>query len=62
MIQTEQLESSKDIERVKALIQTHYEYTGSQKAKMILDNWEIYSGKFLKVCSPAYEKQLEQAV
>jgi glutamate synthase (NADPH/NADH) large chain len=62
MIQAVKLENPKDIDCVRELIKRHYEYTGSLKAKMILDRWEFYSGKFLKVCSPAYQKQLEQAV
>ena len=46
----------KDIDIVKRLLKTHYEYTESSKAKEVLMNWDMYEGKFLKVCSPAYEK------
>lgn len=49
---------NKDYAKVKNLIQAHYEYTKSLKAKAILQDWEIYKQKFLKVSSPIYEKTL----
>ncbi|WP_408625501.1 glutamate synthase large subunit [Crassaminicella thermophila] len=49
----------KDIQKVKNLICNHYEYTKSKKAKDILDNWDLYIDKFLKVVSPIYQMKLE---
>ncbi|MBC2581178.1 glutamate synthase large subunit [Clostridium sp. DJ247] len=47
-----------DILKLKKLISEHQLYTNSSKAKEILDNWDVYVKKFLKVTSPIYEKQL----
>ncbi|SHK48199.1 glutamate synthase large subunit [Paramaledivibacter caminithermalis] len=53
------LTDSRDIMKVKNLISKHYDYTRSLKAKRILEEWECYLKKFLKVTSQAYQKQLE---
>lgn len=34
-----------DIKTVKELIENHYKYTGSEKAKMFLDDFKTYIGK-----------------
>lgn len=52
------LNGSRDIDKLKDLISEHYQFTNSQKAKDILENFEAYLKKFLKVTSPIYEKQL----
>ena len=51
-----------DAEIVKKLLAAHYGYTESSKAKDILEHWDLYEGKFLKVSSPAYEKSLLSSV
>lgn len=55
MIEIEPLESAEETGRVRELISQHYQYTSSRKSKEILDNWESYAGKFLKVFSPLYK-------
>jgi len=55
----ENLRAAKDIELVKELIQRHYEYTKSKKAGTILAQWNRYAGRFIKICSPHYQKYLE---
>ncbi|NES81271.1 MAG: hypothetical protein F6K10_07595, partial [Moorea sp. SIO2B7] len=35
------------------LIAAHFEKTGSNKAQMILNNWESYRGKFWQVVPPS---------
>jgi glutamate synthase (NADPH) large chain len=62
MVEIEPLKSSQEINVVRELIYRHYQYTNSLKAKDILDNWLLYASKFLRVCSPLYQKQLEQIV
>jgi glutamate synthase (NADPH/NADH) large chain len=62
MADVEPLKGSQEISVVKELIYRHYQYTNSLKAKTILDNWILYADKFLRVCSPFYQKQLEQIV
>ena len=49
-----------DEARLKALITNHASYTGSKRAQMILDNWNDYLGKFVKVMPVDYRKALEQ--
>lgn len=62
MVEIELLKASQDANLVKELIHRHYQYTNSLKAKTILDNWTLYVNKFLRICSPLYEKQLERII
>jgi glutamate synthase (NADPH/NADH) large chain len=48
-----------DEERLHQLIQNHLGYTGSTRAKEILDNWDAYRPKFVKVMPVEYRKALE---
>jgi glutamate synthase (NADPH/NADH) large chain len=61
VVKIEPLLKPKDIIRLKEFIGRHYEFTNSLKAKTILDNWEHYESKFLKICSPVYQKKMEQS-
>jgi len=62
MVGIENLTGTKDSKLVKELIERHYQYTNSRRAKDILDNWNTYAKLFLKVCSPHYQKHLEHIV
>ncbi|TCT15358.1 glutamate synthase (NADH) large subunit [Natranaerovirga pectinivora] len=57
---TEKVEENDDIELLKTLISNHAKYTNSPKAKAILEQWDSYVEKFVKVISPAYKQILEQ--
>ncbi len=57
---TEHLETEADINLVKSMIEKHVEYTGSPKGKTILENFDDYVGKFVKVISPAYKEVLKK--
>lgn len=59
-VEVEALNNNEDIRAVKSLIEKHYKYTNSQKAKVILDNWSIYLTKIVKVSSPAYRDILKK--
>jgi glutamate synthase (NADPH/NADH) large chain len=48
-----------DAVRLRQLIENHRHYTGSERAKLILDNWEAYLPKFVKVMPVEYRKALE---
>ena len=48
-----------DETRLKALIENHQKYTGSKRAQMILDKWDEYLPKFVKVMPVDYRKALE---
>ena len=48
-----------DETRLKGIIENHLKYTGSVKAQMILDNWNEYLAKFIKVMPVDYQRALE---
>lgn len=60
MLEIENISSKKDEEVVYKFIQNHYKYTDSAKAKDILDNWDVYKGKFKKIIPTAYKAILEK--
>jgi len=49
-----------DAARLKLLIQRHYQFTQSTRAKQLLDNWAQSLPKFIKVMPIDYRKALEQ--
>ncbi len=49
-----------DEERLAHLISNHYRYTGSERARVILDNWTEYRPKFRKVMPVEYRRALEE--
>jgi len=51
--------SQDDERRLARLIQNHRHYTGSERAKTILQNWQTYAPKFVKVMPVEYRRALE---
>ncbi len=49
-----------DEERLHQLISKHMHYTGSERAKTILDNWTDYRPRFRKVMPVEYRRALEE--
>lgn len=49
-----------DAERLKFLIENHVRHTGSTRARMILENWANYRGKFKKVMPIEYRRALRE--
>jgi glutamate synthase (NADPH/NADH) large chain len=49
-----------DMKRLHHLIGRHLHYTGSERAWHILDNWEEYLPKFVKVMPVDYRRALEE--
>lgn len=49
---------SGDETRLKKLIERHMHYTGSKRAKNILDNWESFLPKFIKIVPTDYRRAL----
>ncbi|WP_244545941.1 glutamate synthase large subunit [Aureimonas phyllosphaerae] len=47
-----------DDERLFQLISNHFHYTGSTRAKEMLDHWETYRPKFVKVMPVEYRRAL----
>jgi len=47
-----------DAERLRILVERHHLYTGSARAKDILDNWDVALTRFYKVMPTDYAKAL----
>ena len=60
MVKIGPLDISEDEIVLKNLIENHYEYTASENAKRLLNNWEQSKGLFIKVMPSAYALVLEQ--
>ncbi len=54
MVRIDEFGDERDVELVKRLLANHVIYTNSSKAKKILDDWESYLPKFLKIIPTAY--------
>jgi glutamate synthase (NADPH) large chain len=52
--------SRHDEERLHQLISNHLAWTGSEKAKHILDNWADYRTRFVKVMPVEYRRALRE--
>jgi glutamate synthase domain-containing protein 3 len=50
--------TAEDSTRVYALIERHFELTGSPRAKWILENWDTMLDKFIKIFPQEYKKVL----
>ena len=61
LIDLEDLENLADANAVKLLIEQHLEYTGSNKAKEVLNNWAKFRRQFVKVMPRDYKRVLEEA-
>jgi glutamate synthase (NADPH) large chain len=60
MVELSLVEDFADINEVTELITRHYQYTGSKKAKMILDDMNKYIQMFIKVIPYDYKKVLQE--
>lgn len=52
--------SRHDEERLKQLITNHMHYTGSTRAKEVLEDWENYRSQFVKVMPVEYRRALRE--
>lgn len=52
--------SGHDEERLVNMIKNHLAYTGSERARQILDNWADYRGRFVKVMPVEYRRALRE--
>ncbi|MDV2683539.1 glutamate synthase large subunit [Alkalihalophilus lindianensis] len=59
MVHLETLTTAEDVVLVKSLLEKHLSYTGSEQAKKVLSNWELYATKFVKVIPKDYKRMLE---
>ena len=58
MVDVEPLQAPDDVEEVKDLIKKHIEYTGSARARDILDAWDENQPRFAKVMPRDYKRAL----
>jgi glutamate synthase (NADPH/NADH) large chain len=60
MVDLEKLEDMADVAELKGLIEAHFEATGSERARAILDGWEAELPKFVKVMPRDYKRALAE--
>ncbi len=58
MVAVERLEEAKEIAAVRAMVQRHFDYTGSLRAQAILADWDRFVPKFVKVMPKDYKRML----
>ena len=58
MVDLDPLESEEDVEIVKSLLAKHLEYTHSHVANGILNDWDEYQSRFIKVMPKDYKRVL----
>jgi glutamate synthase (NADPH/NADH) large chain len=59
MVKLYPLEEAEDVEEVQTLLWKFWKYTGSDRPRRMLDNWEEYQGKFVKVYPNDYRRVIE---
>ncbi|SDB22220.1 glutamate synthase large subunit [Eubacterium oxidoreducens] len=59
MVLMEKFENKNDKDELKTMLENHYKYTNSTKAKEILDDFENYLPKFKKIIPADYKKMIQ---
>ena len=60
MVELSLLEDTAARKEVHELIRRHYLYTGSERARLLLDNWNHYADEFIQVTPIEYKKVLAE--
>jgi glutamate synthase domain-containing protein 2/glutamate synthase domain-containing protein 1/glutamate synthase domain-containing protein 3 len=60
MVELLPIDNASELDQLRALIARHQQYTDSEVARRVLDRWEDYAGKFVKVLPTEYRKVLER--
>ncbi|MBP7730423.1 MAG: glutamate synthase large subunit [Bacteroidales bacterium] len=60
MVELSLVDDLTEINELRELITKHFKYTGSPKAKMILDDFDRFLGMFIKVIPYDYKKVLQE--
>jgi glutamate synthase domain-containing protein 3 len=60
MVDVESVWAPEDVKQLKTMIENHFRYTRSPRAKMILEDWESRLPLFVKVMPVDYRKVLER--
>ncbi|MBX2865754.1 MAG: glutamate synthase large subunit [Leptolyngbyaceae cyanobacterium MAG.088] len=59
MVDLERLEEPEEIADLREMIAKHHSYTGSRKAKAVLDDWDGFLPKFFKVIPRDYKRVIQ---
>jgi len=59
LVALERLEEAAEIQEVRDMIQRHVEYTGSKRASKLLEQWDKYAPKFVKIMPKDYKRVLQ---
>jgi glutamate synthase domain-containing protein 3 len=59
MVNLEPLDQE-DMDEVRELVERHLEYTGSDAARWVLDNWDVAVSEFVKVMPVEYRNALRR--
>ncbi len=62
LVLMENVEDESDIDEIRQMLEKHLKYTGSQKAKTILQNFDTYIGKFKKIIPEEYKRVISEGV
>ena len=62
LVLMENVEEEGDIEEIRQMLEKHLKYTGSQKARVILDGFDGYIGKFKKIIPEEYKRVISEGV
>lgn len=60
MVDVESVWQEEDVKTLRSMIESHFRYTGSQRAAQILENWESRLPLFVKIMPIEYRKSLER--
>jgi glutamate synthase (NADPH) large chain len=60
MVDVESVWQEADVKRLRSMIESHFRYTGSQRAAQILENWESRLPLFVKIMPIEYRTSLER--
>lgn len=60
MVELSLVEDLPDVRELKSLLAKHQQYTNSELAKQILDNWDLYVEQFIKVVPIEFKKVLQE--
>jgi glutamate synthase (NADPH/NADH) large chain len=60
MVELEKVSSAEDKQQLKSMLEAHLKYTGSRKAKLVLDGWQAMLPKFVKIMPSDYKRVLAE--
>ena len=60
MVELGLLEDSASRKELRELIESHWKYTGSRLARMLLDNWQLHVDEFIQVTPIEYKRVLAE--